>query len=211
MTQHILNRNRNSSFKVYVRYYGTARLCSLAMLRFFSTRKYIPNFSVQWLIDLFKKKWINLTRSPDLRDTQISTWYRGKINGQGNWDHAWHKQHLFCKVSYIWRKYRHFDWLSVFSHNQTNSGEQPGTVIQCYNHLCFKLRDLQTRKMITHVLLVVLVICLIYFYRYVRFYSWFFFFISCIFLCTNLIHLSRCHKSAWRLWMKCSFTTVILW
>lgn len=23
-----------------------------------------------------------------------------------------------------------------------------------------------------------------------------FFFISCIFLCTNLIHLSRCHKSA---------------
>lgn len=127
-----------------------------------------------WLICL-KKKWINLTRSPDLRDTQISTWYRGKINGQGNWDHAWHKQHLFCKVSYIWRKYRHFDWLSVFSHNQTNSGEQPGTVIQCYNHLCFKLRDLQTRKMITHVLLVVLVICLIYFYRYVRVYSWYFF------------------------------------
>lgn len=121
------------------------------------------------------KKWINLTRSPDLRDTQISPWYRGKINGQGNWDHAWHKQHLFCKVSYIWRKYRHFDWLSVFSHNQTNSGEQPGTVIQCYNHLCFKLRDLQTRKMITHVLLVVLVICLIYFYRYVRYYSWYFF------------------------------------
>lgn len=82
LTQHILNRNRNSSFKVYVRYYGTARLCSLAMLRFFSTRKYIPNFpSVQWLIDLFKKKMDKsntITWSPGYTNLNL-------VSGKNQW------------------------------------------------------------------------------------------------------------------------------